>query len=111
MLMQEKKGLVMGVANDRSIAWGISKILANHGASVALTYQSEPLKKRVEPLAKSIGSKILIPCDVTDFQSIENTFKTIENEWGELDFVVHAIAFANKEELKGKYFNTSAAIK
>ena len=107
MLMQGKKGLVMGVANDRSIAWGITKILAKHGASIALTYQSEALKKRVEPLAQSIGSKILIPCDVADPQNMKDTFETIKNEWGELDFVVHAIAYADKDELKGKYYKTS----
>ena len=98
----------MGVANDRSIAWGIAKTIANHGGQIAFTYQGETLKKRVQPLADSVGSKILIPCEVTDSQSMENTFKTIKNEWGELDFVVHAIAFANKDELKGKYYNTSA---
>lgn len=107
MLMQNKKGLIMGVANDRSIAWGIAKIIANHGGQIAFTHQGDTLKKRVQPLADSVGSKILIPCDVTDFQSMENTFNTIKNEWGELDFVVHAIAFANKDELKGKYYNTS----
>ena len=106
--MQNKKGLIMGVANDRSIAWGIAKIIANHGGKIAFTYQGDTLKKRVQPLAESIGSKILIPCDVTDSQSMKNTFKTLENEWGEFDFVVHAIAFANKDELKGKYYNTSA---
>ena len=106
--MQNKKGLIMGVANDRSIAWGIAKIIANHGGQIAFTYQGDTLKKRVQPLADSVGSKILIPCDVTDFQSMENTFNTIKNEWGELDFVVHAIAFANKDELKGKYYNTSS---
>ena len=108
MLMQNKKGLIMGVANDRSIAWGIAKAIANQGGQMAFTYQGEALKKRVQPLAESLGSKILIPCDVTDNQSMKNTFNTIKNEWGELDFVVHAIAYANKDELKGKYYKTTA---
>tara|TARA_B100000315_G_C14441051_1_gene524685 strand:- start:20 stop:841 length:822 start_codon:yes stop_codon:yes gene_type:complete len=108
MLMQNKKGLIMGVANDRSIAWGIAKAIANHGGQLAFTYQGDALKKRVKPLAEIVNSKILISCDVTDSQSMENIFKTIKNEWGELDFVVHAIAFANKDELKGKYFNTTS---
>ena len=108
MLMQGKKGLVMGVANDRSIAWGISKILANHGASVALTYQSEPLKKRVEPLAKSIDSEILIPCDVSDSNSMKKVFEILNEKWGNIDFLVHGIGFSNKDELRGKYYNTSA---
>ena len=108
MLMQGKKGLVMGVANDRSIAWGITKILANHGASVALTYQSEPLKKRVEPLAKSIGSEVLIPCDVIDSNSMKKVFEILKEKWGRIDFLVHGIGFSNKDELRGKYYNTSA---
>ena len=108
MLLKNKKGLIMGVANDRSIAWGIAKTVANHGGQVAFTYQGEMLKKRVLPLAQSIRSDILIPCDVTDSQSMENTFKTIKNEWGNLDFIVHAIAFADKDELKGKYYTTSS---
>ena len=108
MLMKNKKGLIMGVANDRSIAWGIAKTIANNGGEIAFTYQGDTLKKRVQPLAENIGSKILIPCDVTDSDSMNNTFETIKKEWGEIDFVVHAIAFANKDELKGKYYNTSA---
>ena len=108
MLMQNKKGLIMGVANDRSIAWGIAKTIVNHGGKVAFTYQGEVFKKRVQPLAESVGSKTLIPCDVTDSQNMKDTFEIIKNEWGELDFVVHAIAFANKDELKGKYYKTSA---
>ena len=108
MLMQGKKGLIMGVANDRSIAWGISKILANHGASVALTYQSEPFKKRVEPLAKSIDSEILIQCDVADSNSMKKVFEVIKEKWGDIDFLVHGIGFSNKDELRGKYYNTSA---
>jgi len=107
MLMQGKKGLIMGVANDRSIAWGITKILAEHGALVALTYQSEPLKKRVEPLAKSIDSEILIPCDVTDSNSMKKVFEVLKEKWGGIDFLVHGIGFSNKDELRGKYYNTS----
>ena len=107
MLMQNKRGLVMGVANDRSIAWGIAKAIANHGGEIAFTYQGEALKKRVKPLAESINSKIIIPCDVIDTKSMKNVFSTIEKEWGELDFLVHAIAYANKDELKGQYSNTS----
>ncbi len=108
MLMQGKKGLIMGVANDRSIAWGISKKLAKHGASIALTYQSEALKKRVEPLAKSIDSEILIPCDVADSKSMKKVFEVIKEKWGDIDFLVHGIGFSNKDELRGKYYNTSA---
>jgi len=107
-MMKGKKGLVMGVANDRSIAWGIAKKLASEGAKIAFTYQGETLKKRVQPLAESIGSSILIPCDVTDSESMVNTFKILENEWGNIDFLVHGIGFSNKDELRGKYYNTSA---
>jgi len=107
MLMQGKKGLIMGVANERSIAWGISQILAKHGASIAFTYQGEALKKRVEPLAKSIDSEILIPCDVVDSNSLNNVFKSLKEKWGNIDFLVHAIGFSNKDELRGKYYNTS----
>ena len=108
MMMDGKKGLIMGVANDRSIAWGIAKKIAAEGAKVAFTYQGEALKKRVKPLAESIGSSILIPCDVTDSLSMENTFKILKNEWKSIDFLVHAIGFSNKEELRGKYYNTSS---
>lgn len=106
--MQGKKGLIMGVANDRSIAWGIAQTLANNGASIALTYQGEALKKRVEPLAKSINSDILIPCDVSDSESMEKVFKTLTSKWGNIDFLVHGIGFSDKDELRGKYYNTSA---
>jgi enoyl-[acyl-carrier protein] reductase I len=102
-LMQGKKGLIMGVANDRSIAWGISEALANAGAELAFTYQGEALQKRVEPLAKSVGSDFLLPCDVTDQASIDATFAAIEAKWGKLDFLVHAIAFSDKKELDGRY--------
>jgi enoyl-[acyl-carrier protein] reductase I len=106
-LMQGKRGLVMGVANDRSIAWGISKALSEHGASLAFTYQGEALEKRVRPLAASVGSDLVLPCDVTDAASIDATFAALEKEWGELDFVVHAIAYSDKEELKGRYVDTT----
>ena len=106
-LMRGKRGLVMGVANDRSIAWGISKAVKDQGAELAFTYQGEALEKRVRPLADSLGSTIVLPCDVTDPASIDATFDVIEKEWGELDFVVHAIAYSDKDELKGRYVDTS----
>ena len=99
----------MGVANDRSIAWGIAKAVSAAGAQVAFTYQGDALGKRVMPLAASLGSDVVVPCDVTDEKSIERTFETIGNKWGGLDFVVHAIAFSDKDELKGQYLNTSAS--
>ena len=107
MLMKDKKGLIMGVANDRSIAWGIAKSIAKQGGQLAFTYQGEVLKKRVLPLAQSVGSDILIPCDVTDVSSITKTFEILKNKWGKIDFLVHGIAFSNKDELKGKYYKTS----
>ena len=107
MLMKDKKGLIMGVANDRSIAWGIAKAIAKQGGQLAFTYQAETLKKRVLPLAQSVGSDILIPCDVTDVSSITKTFEILKNKWGKIDFLVHGIAFSNKDELKGKYYKTS----
>jgi len=97
----------MGVANDRSIAWGIAQALANSGAELAFTYQGDALEKRVRPLAESVGSDILIPCDVTDEASVDSAFKTLEDKWGGIDFVVHAIAFSDKSELDGLYLNTS----
>jgi enoyl-[acyl-carrier protein] reductase I len=106
-LMAGKKGLVMGVANDRSIAWGIAKTVAAAGAQLAFTYQGDALAKRVTPLAQSIGSDFVLPCDVTDDKSIERTFEAIGQRWDGLDFVVHAIAFSDKEELKGQYLDTS----
>ena len=108
MIMKGKRGLIMGVANDRSISWGIAKKIASEGAEIAFTYQVEALKKRLEPLARSIGSSILIPCDVTDSLSMENTFEIIKKEWGDIDFLVHGIGFSNKDELRGKYYNTSS---
>ncbi len=97
----------MGVANDRSLAWGIARTAAAHGAELAFTFQGDALEKRVRPLAESVGSSHVMPCDVTDDASVDSTFNTLSEAWGELDFVVHAIAFSDKEELKGKYINTS----
>ena len=107
MLMKDKKGLIMGVANDRSIAWGIAKSIANEGAEIAFTYQGEALKKRVVPLAQSIGSNMVVPCDVTDSSSMKETFERINREWGKLDFLVHALAYSDKEELNGRFVNSS----
>ncbi len=107
-LMAGKKGLIMGVANDRSIAWGIAKAVHDQGAELAFTFQGDALKKRVEPLAASVGSSLVLPCDVTDTPSLDAAFEAIEKEWGKLDFVVHAIAYSDKEELKGGYIDTSA---
>jgi enoyl-[acyl-carrier protein] reductase I len=106
-LMAGKRGLVMGVANDRSIAWGIASAAHRHGAELAFTYQGEALEKRVRPLAESVGSNLVLPCDVADDASIDAVFATLEETWGRLDFLVHAIAYSDKEELKGKYLNTS----
>ncbi|MFC3123482.1 enoyl-ACP reductase FabI [Pseudoroseomonas globiformis] len=105
-LMNGKRGLIMGVANDRSIAWGIAKALAAHGAEIAFTYQGDALEKRVRPLVQSVGSDILLPCDVTDEASIDAVFETLEKRWGRIDFLVHAIGFANKEYLRGRYMDT-----
>ena len=107
MLLKGKKGLVMGVANDRSIAWGISQKLAEHGAELAFTYVGDALKKRVVPLAESLGSKFTLDCNVEDKNQIVSTFKTIGKEWGNLDFVIHAVAFSDKSELSGEYLNTT----
>lgn len=106
-LMAGKKGLIMGVANDRSIAWGIAKAAHAQGAELAFTFQGDALKKRVTPLAEKVGSSFLLPCDVTDTASLDATFEAVEKEWGELDFLVHAIAYSDKEELKGRYIDTS----
>lgn len=106
-LMKAKRGLIMGVANDHSIAWGIARTLASHGAELAFTYQGEAFGKRVEPLARSIGSSILIPCDVEDKASLDNVFERLRQEWGSIDFLVHAIAYSDRNELKGRYANTS----
>ncbi len=106
-LMNEKKGLIMGVANERSIAWSIAKAAHEHGAELAFTYQGDALLKRVAPLADSIGSKILLPCDVSEDASIDDVFSELSKVWGAIDFVVHAIAYSDREELKGKYVDTS----
>ncbi len=106
-LMAGKRGLIMGVANDRSIAWGIASKVHSQGAKLAFTFQGEALERRVRPLADSVGSEIVMPCDVTDDASIDAVFKAVEDQWGSLDFLVHAIAYADKDELKGKYLNTS----
>lgn len=106
-LMQGKRGLVMGVANDRSIAWGIAKAAHAQGAELAFTYQGDALKKRVGPLADSVGSDIVLPCDITDLSSIDAVFDTLKEKWGSIDFIVHAVAYSNKDELKGGYIDTS----
>jgi enoyl-[acyl-carrier protein] reductase I len=106
-LMAGKRGLVMGVANDRSIAWGIARAAAAEGAKIAFTYQGEALLKRVKPLAESLGADHILPCDVADESSIDAVFAALGEDWGSLDFVVHAIAFSDKEELKGGYLETS----
>ena len=106
-LMKGKKGLIMGVANDKSLAWGITQYLHAQGAELAFTYQGEALEKRVKPLAAEVGSKIVLPCDVTDMASVDATFDELKKQWGTLDFLVHAIAFSDKNELKGKYVDTS----
>src|SRR5436309_1271775 len=106
-LMQGKRGLVMGVANDHSIAWGIAKTLHEHGAGLAFTYQGEALGKRVKPLAESLGASLILQCDVEDGTSIDQLFGAIENHWGSLDFAVHCIAYSDKSELKGRYADTT----
>jgi len=106
-LMAGKRGLIMGVANNHSIAWGIAQTLFDHGAELAFTFQGEALQKRVEPLAASVGSSLVIPCDVSVEGGVEETFRTLQKHWDTLDFVIHAIGFSDKEELKGKYVNTS----
>jgi enoyl-[acyl-carrier protein] reductase I len=108
-LMAGKKGLILGVANNRSIAWGIAKACAQHGAELAFTYQGDALKKRVEPLAAEIGAIVAGHCDVTDMASIDAVFETLEKQWGKLDFLVHAIGFSDKDELTGRYVDTSHA--
>ena len=106
-VMAGKKGLIMGVANDRSIAWGIAKKVADQGAELAFTFQGDALEKRVRPLADSVGSDLVLPCDVTDEASVDAVFSTLKSKWGNLDFVVHAIAYSDKEELKGQYIDTT----
>ena len=106
-LMSGKRGLIMGLANNRSIAWGIARALHEQGAELAFTYQGENLEKRMRPLAESLGSNLIVECDVTNEDALDATFAEIEKQWGTLDFVVHAIAFSNKDELKGRYVDTS----
>src|SRR5258705_987681 len=106
-LMKGKRGLIMGVANDHSIAWGIAKALAAQGAELAFTYQGEALGKRVKPLAQSLGVELILPCDVETPASIDHVFETLRGQWGRLDFLVHSIAFSDKNELKGRYADTS----
>src|SRR5262245_34149627 len=106
-LMKGKRGLVMGVANDHSIAWGMAEALHKHGADLAFTYQGEAFGKRVKPLAESIGSKILIDCDVQNEKDLDKLFATLKKEWGQIDFLIHAIAYSNKEELQGRYVDTT----
>ncbi len=108
-LMQGKRGLIMGLANDKSIAWGIAQAVAGHGAELAFSYQGEALKKRVEPLAESLGQPHLYECDVASDESIDALFTALKAEWGQLDFLVHAISFADKNELRGRYVDTSRA--
>ena len=106
-LMAGKRGVVFGVANNRSIAWGITKAVAAQGAEVALTFQGEALKKRVGPLAAEIGSKLVLPCDVTDKASVDAVFEALAKEWGTIDFLVHAVAFSDKQQLDGRYVDTT----
>jgi len=108
-LMAGKRGLIMGVANDKSIAWGIAKCLADAGAEIAFSYQGDALKKRVEPLAAQVGSDLVLPCDVTDEASIDSLFDVLKDKWGSIDFIVHAIGFSDKKELRGRYVDTSRA--
>ncbi len=106
-LMEGKRGLIMGVANDHSIAWGIAKTVAAHGAKLAFTYQGEALEKRVRPLAESVKAEMILPCDVEDISTVDKVFGEIERRWGSLDFLVHAIAFSDKSQLKGRYADTT----
>ena len=106
-LMAGKRGLVMGLANDKSIAWGIARAVAAEGAELAFSYQGEALKKRVDPLAAQLGSSLVLPCDVSEESSIDALFQTLRQEWGSLDFVVHAIGFSDKDQLRGRYADTT----
>jgi len=108
-LMAGKRGLIMGLANDKSIAWGIARALAGAGAELAFSYQGEQLKKRVDPLAAQLGSNLVLECDVADEGSLDKLFVALEEAWGKIDFVVHAIGFSDKNELRGRYVDTSAA--
>ncbi|WP_299558172.1 enoyl-ACP reductase FabI [uncultured Sulfitobacter sp.] len=106
-LMSGKRGLIMGLANDKSIAWGVAKQLADAGADLAFSYQGEALKKRVDPLAAQLGSDTVLPCDVSDAASMDALFDALREKWGSLDFIVHAIGFSDKNELRGRYVDTS----
>ncbi|WP_324751054.1 enoyl-ACP reductase FabI [Sphingomonas sp. LY54] len=106
-LMEGKRGLIMGLANDRSLAWGIAKALADQGAELAFSYQGDALKKRVEPLATQLGSDFLLDCDVSDMDALDRAFAELKNKWDTIDFVVHAIGFSDKNELRGKFVDTS----
>jgi len=106
-LMKGKRGLIVGVANDHSIAWGIAKTLAAHGAELAFTYQGEAFGRRVKPLAESLGAKLCLPCDVEDLDTVDAVFEALSREWGRLDFVVHAVAYSDRNELKGRYADTT----
>ncbi|MCB1311945.1 MAG: enoyl-ACP reductase FabI [Sedimentitalea sp.] len=108
-LMSGKRGLIMGLANDKSIAWGIARACADAGAELAFSYQGEALKRRVDPLAAQLGSRIVLPCDVGDEASIDALFAALKEDWGSLDFIVHAIGFSDKNELRGRYVDTSRA--
>lgn len=107
-IMEGKRGLILGLANNRSIAWGIAKSCAEHGAELGFSYQGDALKKRVEPLAKELGGEVFGHCDVTDPASMDALFAAVEEKWGKLDFLVHAVAFSDKDELTGRYVDTSA---
>lgn len=106
-LMAGKKGIIMGLANDKSIAWGIAQALNEHGAQIAISYQNEMLEKRVKPLAEQLNNPLLIKCDVSDSASVENCFKELGEKWGKIDFVVHAIAFSDKDQLRGRTIDTT----
>jgi enoyl-[acyl-carrier protein] reductase I len=106
-LMKGKRGIIFGLANNRSIAWGVSQVLHAQGAELAFTYAGDAFKKRVEPLAETLGSKIVLPCDVADFASIDAVFDHLKKAWGSIDFILHAVAFSDKDELKGRYVDTS----
>ena len=106
-LMAGKRGLIMGLANDKSIAWGIAQALASEGAELAFSYQGEALKKRVDPLAAQLGSDLVLPCDVSDVDSIDALFDTLQEKWGKIDFLVHAIGFSDKDQLRGRYADTT----
>ena len=106
-LLRGKRGLILGVANNRSLAWGIAKACHRHGAELAFTYQGDAFKRRVEPLAQEVGGLVIGHCDVTEPATIDAAFATLEAKWGALDFLVHAIAFSDKDQLSGRYINTT----